>query len=117
MVGGLLPKKLNLSEPPYKEEIVQCIEYGRKIITIQPEIEIVNGFSQCASCATLWIQEGIIKPKKIILLSSFALKKWLHQVHLIPSLHIYGENDTLLKNNFPDNNFKEYSLCPYYKEP
>lgn len=111
--------KLDLTEPPTKEQIEQCLEYGRKIFSEINQPEIAIGFSQGASCVTLWIQEGIINPKKVILLSNFAIKKYLNKVHPIFSLHIYGENDTLLSDCFPSKNlkdFEEYSLCPYYSK-
>lgn len=111
-----ITNKYDLMEPPSEEAILECLEYGRKIAKEHEPIEIVIGFSQGASCATLWIQEEIIKPQKVVLISNFALKKYIHKINPIPSLHIYGEKDTLLQENFPNMDFKKYSLYSYYHE-
>ncbi len=110
-----VPDKLNLTAAPSQVDIDTCLAFGRNIIKTHGQPKYVVGFSQGASCATLWLQENIITPEKMILLSNFALKQYLTKVHKIPSMHIYGERDTLLSSNFPGLDFKVYSLYAFFE--
>ena len=113
----------DLIEKPTQSQIDACLKYGRELIAKweienpKQSIDYAIGFSQGASCVTLWIQEGIIKPKKVILISNFSLLGYIHTIFDIPSMHIFGDNDDLLWNNFDRNKIEEWSLVKWYKNP